>query len=300
MKKKKDLDKIMAQKAHKAEVDSMKAHRRRELLMPNRVLFDRCPGKDYDKVLVFEMNGEMRHSGSSGKHICEICRCSNVAGSGTEHYGSGFCASCEATTSQKNNESINRQHEKILRKRGLGLTARELRTTLVVDRANSDQIEAVTLAANRATKVLDSFIEDISSGKMIDTEVIERLDKILKLLETTDDPDNPGIEDAVMHLEDMKAYMSYPTEYVSGVARIMSDKSRISAANNLLKTMSTVGLAELRKQGMVPKSYIYVFLNSLAQVTQKVAQEELGSNAKIFIDKWMDRMTESMMRLRGS
>lgn len=77
---------------------------RRILNIPVGGPFPRCPGKDRAKVKQFEDDGDFTHSGE--RHVCDQCRCDNVAGFGTYgeylvqgrpelgHYGVGFCSTC--------------------------------------------------------------------------------------------------------------------------------------------------------------------------------------------------------------
>ena len=53
--------------------------------------FMRCRGKSAAKVREFEKSGDFSHSGTQGHHICEKCRCKRASGSGTKHYGVGYC-----------------------------------------------------------------------------------------------------------------------------------------------------------------------------------------------------------------
>lgn len=77
-----------------------KAHIRRVLCQPVNAGWLRCPAKDSRKSFTFAKEGDDSHL--AGGHVCEKCRCSAVAGSGTKgdfyglgehtgHYGVGFC-----------------------------------------------------------------------------------------------------------------------------------------------------------------------------------------------------------------
>ena len=70
---------------------------RKSLLMPNNSKFFRCPAKNFKKVIAFRRKGDYSHDGPSKKHRCEKCRCGNVAGMGTTHYGVGYCIYHEHT-----------------------------------------------------------------------------------------------------------------------------------------------------------------------------------------------------------
>ena len=69
---------------------------KRSLNMKVHDRFMRCRGKSVKRVRGHEKNGDMSHSDK--KHLCEECRCRFVAGSGTDHYGVGYCYIHEGTT----------------------------------------------------------------------------------------------------------------------------------------------------------------------------------------------------------
>lgn len=69
---------------------------KRSLNMKTNDRFFRCRGKAISKVRKFEEAGNMEHS--DRKHLCDECRCSHVAGRGTDHYGVGYCYDHEGTT----------------------------------------------------------------------------------------------------------------------------------------------------------------------------------------------------------
>jgi len=73
----------------------------RSLGLPKDGKFFRCPAKCFRKVIKLRDAGDSGHQGYSSKHICEKCRCSKVAGYGTEHYGVGLCVYHEATWNGK-------------------------------------------------------------------------------------------------------------------------------------------------------------------------------------------------------
>lgn len=68
--------------------------------------FHRCRHKSVSKVAKFEKNGDFSHSDKN--HICMDCRCSRVAGQGTEHYGIGYCFEHENVkgSTRRNNELV--------------------------------------------------------------------------------------------------------------------------------------------------------------------------------------------------
>ncbi|NCC59982.1 MAG: hypothetical protein EOM12_03390 [Verrucomicrobiae bacterium] len=274
--------------------------RRKSLLMPYDHPFDRCPGKDFKFVKECEAQGDFSHSGSPRNHICEVCRCKNIAGSKTDHHGTGLCRTCEKMTSKTVCRLMNEKHERTLRQRSVGLPAEEIMKTTAIELIKEEEIEAVSLAAAKAGTSLNDFVNMITHGKTADPEVVEKLDGILEALNAQSEDMTPDLETAIMYIEDLREYISAPTEYVSGRLRIMSDKTRMSMAASMLKSMSAVGWGELRKQGMVPAVAIYRFLDAVTKVTEKIAVEEFGEKADAFRARWKDKMKEHILSLRGS
>ena len=106
----KTSSRISLKMLRKAPTDTAKRKIRKILYLPNSSKWPRCPAKNIITLREMEANGNFEHSDK--KHICDECRCPNIAGAGTYekwgdyygtgeetgHYGIGYCAFHEQAT----------------------------------------------------------------------------------------------------------------------------------------------------------------------------------------------------------
>lgn len=176
------------------------------LNMPKGMHFYRCHSKNHHKLKEFERKGDMSHSAPT--HLCNICCCNHVAGTGTHgdlyglgfdtgHYGTGFCWKHEIRRNRNKAEAYWRKQMAEIQTCNLSVihvpeTKREIEREALEAEANLEIKQAIEqvqncLAIFKGTKTLTEYVKgelEQASGVTIAKLQIEAANALGRLAET--------------------------------------------------------------------------------------------------------------------
>lgn len=160
--------------------------------------YPRCPGKSRHRIDLLHKKGDLSHDAKN--HLCDDCRCQNVAGAGTKgdyykidrpelgHYGTGYCAVC---AKRKRRDTVDREwkeHLRTLQQNNKPVTdvqefARDAEVGAAKATANLEVMEALEQVRGLMTEINDLHSNDqltergkdgpqpMSDGTRIDLEL---------------------------------------------------------------------------------------------------------------------------------
>lgn len=152
------------------------------LFLPRGVPFCRCTAKEMEIVERLELLGNYSHSGHN--HICEICRCRNIAGDHTErrwgdwygigantgHYGVGWCRKHESKRSKESLHRMCLNHMRGLQISGKAESvAKELERLKKGDNAIAERTREVRTGIKLVMETLAEFQQKCIDGDITET-----------------------------------------------------------------------------------------------------------------------------------
>lgn len=150
--------------------------------------FPKCPCRSNKRMEKAKLAGEMcEDCMKPGKSPCEKCRCTRIAGSGTEHYGVGFCYDHEGGRRRKVADHFAKNHA-IAMQQGYPLKPVRYKSAneILVD-IQEDEVEARAKMSTMAElDMLRSKMQELES-KLYEREEKPTVYKNGKLMDASDE-----------------------------------------------------------------------------------------------------------------
>ena len=220
-----------------------------------------------------EAHGDYSHSGPG--HVCDQCRCRNVAGKGTNHYGVGFCHVHEKGRRKTQARAFARNQALAIRQ-GWPMpyqyeSENEYLARIAEQSQEARQILDTQAEINLLRATLQEFEKQLYAGKDKEREIVRELKALREAIQDKNFVD-PQQADRIIELLEANYFKETELTDTTGKGLVpMSDRVKMELKMKLARSISKLAhdYFAVARDDMVTTEQVRVWLEQIIVMTRR-------------------------------